>query len=305
VTKKLLVLEPDNFPSVAVDALEHAGFDVIFWSKDALPSTYSAVSVLFIRLAHYIDSGFVSQFPQLDTIITPTTGVTHISEDVREKTRIIKIDPDDYFIGEITPTAEHAVLLALMAQRNIKEVFDNIDDKFSRPASTFGTLKHAKVLIFGYGRIGSHVARLIQPFTQSEADSYDIVPERSSISYESLQQKMSEYDLVFICTKYNGAIQIDNEFIRALGNKAILVNIARGEIVDERAILDKLKGQSDFVYCTDVLTDEHLYGDNILYREQQGLNNLILTPHIGGFCYKSLQYIEHEITKKFIQKITR
>lgn len=303
MTKKLLVLESDNFPPQAVDSLNKAGIEVVFWTKDNLPSTYDDVSVLLIRLANYIDTDFILQFPKLETIITPTTGVTHISQEVQDRIDIIKIDPDDHFIGEITPTAEHAVLLALMAQRNIKEVIQYIGDKFTRPSSTFGTLKHSKVLIFGNGRIGSHVARLIKPFTQSEADKYDIIPERSSISLKCLKQRLNKYDLIFICSKYTGNIQICDELVGAMGKRTTLVNIARGEIVDENSILKKLRNQSSFVYCTDVLTDEHLYKNNILFCEYNTLNNLIITPHVGGFCLKSLQHIEQKIISKFINQV--
>lgn len=302
MTKKLLVLEPVNFPSVAVNALEHAGFDVIFWSKDALPSTYSTVSVLFIRLAHYIDSDFLSQFPQLQTIITPTTGVTHITQEVQDRIEIIKIDPDDHFIGEITPTAEHAVLLALMAQRNIKEVFNIIEKDYYRPSKTKGTLRNSNVLIYGNGRIGLHIERLLLSFTQVKPDKFDLVSEKSSIGYDALMSKLKEYDLIFICSKYEGEEQIDKNFIKKIGNNTTLVNIARGEIIDEKAVLKKLKKESNFFYCTDVLADEHLYQENILFKEREIQSNLIITPHIGGFCKKSLQFIENEITKKFIKK---
>lgn len=299
---KLLILEPNNYPESAIQMLKNSGYEVEYWDSNAPTNYYIDVSVLMVRLGYYIDSEFVSQFVQLKTIITPTTGVTHISQDVRERLTIIKIDPEDSYIGEITPTAEHAILLALMAQRNIKQIFQNINDNFSRPSSSYGSLKQAKVLIFGHGRIGAHVARLIKPFTQIDPDTYDIIPERCSISEADLKNKICSYNLIFICTKFTGEIQIDKEFIRKIGKKSILINIARGELVDEVAILNKLKNNLDFYYCTDVLTDEHVYRNNILYNGKDEHENLILTPHIGGFCINSLNFIEWNIVAKFLNK---
>lgn len=299
--KKILILEPENFPPKAKNLFESNGFEVCIKSKNDDLSRYSDIQHLFIRLGYFIDNEFVRHFKYLKSIISPTTGQTHIANEVAEKYPIIKIDETDPFINDITPTAEHAILLALIAQRNIKYVFKSLKNKFERPDSSKGTMQDKKVLIFGNGRIGGHIKRLILPFTNKIPVMYDISPEKSDINYDQMIKQISDFDIIFLSLKYRDKEVITKNMIQKISNDCTLVNISRGELINEKAVLEKVKTNKNFFYCTDVLNNEHLYSENELFKKSRYYTNIILTPHIGGYCKSSLAYIEYNITKKFLE----
>jgi D-3-phosphoglycerate dehydrogenase len=299
MNENILILEPDNFPSSSKILLNDNGFKVLL-NDNKSDYTESEVHYIFVRLGFYIDKTFLSSYKNLKAIVSATTGVTHIDSKVRKEIKIIKIEEDDSFINKITPTAEHAVLLSLMAQRNIKHILNNSEKDFRRPDHTKGTLVDKKVLIFGNGRIGKHVDRLISSFTNKRSIFYDILPERSDISYDTMLSLLSSFDIIFLCIKLNKKIVFSKNLIDKVSNQGIIVNISRGEIIDEQSILKKIKANKNFFYCTDVLDQEHNFINNELFINNSAFSNIIITPHIGGYCRESLCYVEEELVKKFL-----
>ena len=301
--KKILILEPKNFPMKAMNLLESNGFEICIKSKNNDLSDFGDIQHLFVRLGYFIDNEFIKHFKYLKSIISPTTGQTHITAEVAKKYPVIKIDETDSFINNITPTAEHAILLALIAQRNIKKVFNSLKSKFERPDISKGTMQNRKVLIFGNGRICGHIKKLISTFTNNIPHIYDILTEKSDINYGQMIKQISDFDIIFLSLKYRGEEIITRDIIQKISNECILVNISRGELINEIAVLEKIKRNKNFFYCTDVLNNEHKYSENELFKKSRDYTNIILTPHIGGYCNSSLAYIEYELTKKFLEQV--
>ena len=79
---------------------------------------------------------------------------------------------------------------------------------------------------------------------------------------------------------------INKEVIfKKLKRKPILINTARGMLVDVKALIKGLKTKHLAGYLTDVLAHEPMLKDEILL----GLDNVIITPHIGSRTYESVQ----------------
>ena len=142
--------------------------------------------------------------------------------------------------------------------------------------------------ILGYGGIGSAVARIGKGFRMNiNAFSRRPVREKGVRSFQGdkgLSMVLAKSDAVIISlplTKFTNKI-IDADKLASMRKDAILVNIARGELVDETALYEHLKANPDFRYATDVWW----------YREGKeslktlspffGLSNFIGTPHVSG-----------------------
>ena len=93
---------------------------------------------------------------------------------------------------------------------------------------------------------------------------------------------------------------INNKYLNILKKNQILINTSRGKIVDERAIIKKIK-ERKFFYSTDVISNEfknNLKSDKLLNLSYKN-ENLIVTPHIAGLTKesqtKSLNFILREL----------
>jgi lactate dehydrogenase-like 2-hydroxyacid dehydrogenase len=81
------------------------------------------------------------------------------------------------------------------------------------------------------------------------------------------------------------------------------VNTARGEIVDENFLLTLLEMKKIAGYATDVVTDERQYQINPLIRAASRLDNLLITPHIGGVTKDSWHQTERFVVERLLLSI--
>ena len=160
-------------------------------------------------------------------------------------------------------------------------------------------LRGSTVCLVGYGSIGRQVARLLQPFgVRVMAVKRDAMhPEDTGYTpvgmgdpggdmftrlypVQALRSVLRESDFIVICVPLTSATQklIGAEELAACKPGAYLINISRGEIVDESALIQALQEKKLAGAALDVFANEPLAEDNPLWRMQ----NVIITPHIAG-----------------------
>ncbi len=152
-----------------------------------------------------------------------------------------------------------------------------------RPASP-RLLAGAHIVIVGVGRIGEALARRCQAFdmrvtgvsgSRREAPGFDRV-----VPMEALTQAAGEADYLVVLAPYTPRTHhlISREVIAALPARAVFLNLARGLLVDEAALLEALSARRIAGAGLDVFATEPLPADHPFWR----LPNVILTPHVGG-----------------------
>jgi phosphoglycerate dehydrogenase-like enzyme len=189
--------------------------------------------------------------------------------------------------------AEYAWSLLLSAAKRVVD-FDNSvkSGQWTLRRTLRGrdvTILEGKTLgILGYGGIGSKVSRIARGFRMKiQAFSRTPIKEKGVTSFQGekgLLKVLAESDTVIICLPLTNATDkiIGANQLAAMKEEAVLVNIARGELVDESALFNHLKANPDFRYATDVwwyhegresLQTAHPFFD---------LSNFIGTPHVSG-----------------------
>ncbi len=189
-------------------------------------------------------------------------------------------------VGILTQSvAELTIGLMLSALRSIV-----LHDRMLRQGlwqKRMGSLLQGKVLgIIGFGAIGQRVAELARAFG-CEVIYYD--PQPKSVTWArrfSLPQLLKEADIISIHASGKERIIGPQELNFISKRDVILVNTARGELIDEEALSSSLKeGHLGFA-CLDVFNEEPYCGPLC------SLDNLIMTPHIGSYALEARQLME-------------
>lgn len=182
--------------------------------------------------------------------------------------------------------AEHAVMLLTALVRRLpgfadaqrRRVFD------LRLPAPLTTLEDATVTILGYGGIGREIARRVRPFQSriiavARSARDDDIAERV-VAADALRDALCESDALVIAAALTAETRgmVDAAALAALKPGAILVNIARGAIVDTMALVDALHNGHLSGAGLDVTDPEPPPADHPLW----SCPNLIVTPHVSG-----------------------
>jgi glyoxylate reductase len=219
-----------------------------------------------------IDAGFLDAAgPQLRIVANYAVGLDNIDLDAaRERGVVVSNTP-----GVLTnATAEHAVGLMLALLRRIAEGDRSLrrrDDWEWGPDFMIGEgLDGKRVLVVGPGRIGRRVGELVEAFG-------------ADVSFagrdEDLGAALADADVVTLHCPLTPATRhlIDADALAAMRPTAVLVNTARGPVVDEAALVAALRAGAVAGAALDVFEEEPSVSEDLLAME-----NVVLTPHIAS-----------------------
>jgi phosphoglycerate dehydrogenase-like enzyme len=176
-----------------------------------------------------------------------------------------------------TSTAELAVTLVLASLRGVPG-FVRDQDRHRWRTGWHPALADKRVVIVGYGAVGAAVERRLLPFeveivrvARSARDGVHAITELPAL--------LPEADVVVLVVPLTEETRglVDARFLGALKDGALLVNVARGAVVDTAALVDALH-TGRLHYATDVAEEEPLPEDHPLWDAP----NLLVSPHVGG-----------------------
>jgi phosphoglycerate dehydrogenase-like enzyme len=190
-----------------------------------------------------------------------------------------------------TTVAEHTFALMLAAVRNL--VVEANHTAAGRWTRITGNEVCGKTLaIVGFGRIGKEVAVRAHAFGLKLVGYGNYWDEDFARWYniervETIDDALRRADIVSLHTKLTPATRhlINAKNIGLLKRGAVIVNCARGEILELSALVEALKSKHLLAYAADVLDQEPPPADHPLL----GLPNVIITPHIGSRTHESVQ----------------
>ena len=131
-------------------------------------------------------------------------------------------------------------------------------------------------------------------------DPYERITTAKGVSLSELLEKS---DVVFLHTHVTDDTRgmVDEEFLSYMKEGSYLINTARGELVDEEAIIESIKVGHLKGYGTDVIKDE--FGDitnsKLVEFSINPNNNVVITPHIGGMTIEGQTKAYHWAVNKF------
>lgn len=180
-----------------------------------------------------------------------------------------------------TSTAELVLAMVLASQREFPRLMRNQQDGVwdARPTAS---LADRRVLIVGYGGVGKAIEQRLIPFETSvtRVASRRRTDESGVIhGIAELPELLPEHDIVVVGVPLSDATRhlIDDAFLAAMPDGALLVNVARGPVADTDALV-RHTASGRIRAALDVTDPEPLPQDHPLW----GTPGVIITPHVGG-----------------------
>jgi len=301
-----VLTEIDWVPDDAVLRLEeiftvHKG---PFTTKE-LVTKMQKVEGCFVGLDHIIGPDMFGS--NLRFIASPTTGLNHIDLDhaVKNAVQVISLKGESAFLENITATAELCWGLIIALRRHIPEAFRSVRlGQWDRDKFCGVELQGSTIGIIGYGRLGRKVARYAEAFNMkilvnTPQEINDVMVEQCS-----LEKLLVESDIVTLHadSRHENYHMISLKEFELMKRNAVFINTARGDLVDENAIIHALQNSLIAGAALDVVeaefNNEHTSQHLMDYAKTH--NNLIITPHIGGVTHNSQYATTHFTINKLI-----
>lgn len=228
---------------------------------------------------HPVDAGLLRQLPRLE--IVASLGVGYDAIDVAEAARrgVMVTHTPDVLTDDV---ADVALGLLLMAVRELPQAERHLRAGQWRQAPyrlAPTRLRGRKLGILGLGRIGEAIAERAEPFGM-EISYHNRRPRPVRFHYcASLAELADRVDTLVVATTGGPATRhlVDAGILRRLGGHGILINVARGSVVDEVALVDALRSGTILAAGVDVFANEPHVPEAL--RE---LPNAVLLPHVGS-----------------------
>ncbi len=242
-----------------------------------------------IVIGHPITRDMIENAPGLKLIMTLSVGYDVVDVAAATERGIIVSNSPTYCSSEV---AEHALTLVLTLSRKIQELIPHVRDggwdyKQTKPIHAFTT---RKLGIIGLGRIGRQSAQKAAAFGMEVAayDPYvdDDIFERLGVErFYDLEPMLAACDAITIHAPLTDETYhlIDDAALAAMPRHAVLVNTARGAIVDRPSLERALKSNAIAAAGIDVLEVEPPTGEEELLH----MPNAIVTPHIAWYSEES------------------
>lgn len=264
-----------------------------------------------------VGANILKQLPNLKLIALRSVGFNHIDIEYCKENNIQVVNSLGY--GNNT-VAEFAFGLIFDVIRKISRAYMNLkNEHLDRDIYTGFELKDKNIGIIGTGAIGTQAVRIAKGFGMNVL-AYDIYPkeeliEKYGVKYVSLDELLKESDVVSLhapLTEDNFHL-IDESKLQLMKPTAIIINTARGELIDSKALYEALSENRIFGAGLDVLEAEnilthpdtiwdfdYLTGDYIkqtLINERLlKLHNTVITPHIAYNTKEAQDRILHITT---------
>jgi D-3-phosphoglycerate dehydrogenase len=260
---------------------EQEGWTVATPEKDFLAGELPAADALLVRSAVFVDAATMDKAPRLRVIGRAGVGVDNIDLDAATKRGIAVMNTPG---GNAIAVAEHTLALMLALARHLTRADTTTHAGKWEKKSLQGTELRAKTLgIVGLGRVGIEVAKRALAFGMKVIahDPYVAasLAQQLQITLASLDEVFAQSDYLTLHVGLTPQTQcvVNTQRLAQMKKGARLINCARGELLDDKAVVAALEAGQLGGAALDVFASEPLKES-----PYHSAPNVILTPHIAG-----------------------
>ena len=243
------------------------------------------VEVLLSASIEKLDKTMLDRFPKLRMIASISAGFSNIDLDECRSRGIAVTNAPGMNSGDVADLA--ATMLTSLLLRIPQSQSYIMNGEWTAPAGPLRhSLRNMPVGIVGLGSIGLEVVKRLGPFGCSlKWWGPNAKPDVDLPYFESVEALADECRALIVCCRPDASTRhlINRDILDRLGPDGALVNVSRGSVVDEEALIDALKSERLGGAGLDVFDPEPTSGER-----WEGVPNVILTPHQGGSTYETL-----------------
>lgn len=319
---KIVVFEAEPREAAAFDDLKTAHELLLVEAplSAAEAARYADAEIVSTFIYSSLDRETLAQLPALRLIATRSTGYDHIDAGYCAERGITVSNVPTY--GENT-VAEHVFALLLAISHRLPEAIDRARNGHFSPEGLQGFDLAGKTIgVIGTGSIGRHVIRIARGF-EMEVIAFDVRPDADlaaalGFRYARLNDLLAASDVITLHVPSLPETHhlLSSSAFQRLKDGAVLINTARGDLIDTRALIQALRSGRVAAAGLDVLPDEPMIREEAelicsIFCEQHDLRdlvanhvllrmkNVIVTPHSAFNTREAL----HRIVEATVENI--
>ncbi len=268
----------------------HGAFHVHDRIHQSDPAAFAAIAPRIRAIAasgeSKVSRELIAQLPALEIVSVFGVGYDGIDVAAARERGIAVTNTPGVLDDEV---ADLAMALVLAVSRRLVEA-----DRYVRtgawangPMPLARKVSGARMGIVGLGRIGKAIARRAEAFGMSIAYTARSAKADAPYPFFATAEALArEVDFLVVITPGGAGTRklIDAKVLAALGSKGYLVNVARGSVVDEQALVEALRAGTIAGAALDVFENEPQVPAELL-----ALDNVVLTPHVGSATWQTRQ----------------
>ena len=226
-----------------------------------------------------IDGAMMDRLPKLEIIANMGVGYDRVDAAEAGRRGIIVTNTPDVLTEEVADLAL-GLLIATVRQLPQVDRYLRAGKWLQRDYPLTATLRSRKVGIVGLGRIGKAIAKRLEAFGLEIA--YHGRSQQPGVSYKyypDLKAMARDVD-VLMCVAPGGPETkhlVNRDVLRALGPDGVVINVGRGSVVDERALIEALRDKVILTAGLDVFEDEPRVPQELI-----DIDHVVLLPHVGS-----------------------
>jgi D-3-phosphoglycerate dehydrogenase / 2-oxoglutarate reductase len=310
--EKIRVLLLENVSEIAVRNFQRQGYSQVQKLSKALPEeelmdAVKNVHILGIRSKTQVTSTVLKAAPKLQAIGCFCIGVNQVDLEAATTNGVA------VFNAPYSNTRSVAELVIGAAIMLIRKVPDKSTAAHSgiwlKEASGSYELRGKTLGIIGYGNIGSQVSVLAEALGM-KVIFYDVetkLPLGNAMDMRTLKDVLSKADVITLHVPETPQTKnlINRNNIKYCKEGSIIINYARGEVIDLSALKEAIENKQIAGAAVDVFPQEPEKNGDHFTSPLQGLPNVLLTPHIGGSTEEAQQNIGEDVSNKLLNYLEK
>lgn len=268
-----------KYSAEQLDAIKSLGYQVYYMESELYDELPLPANLVDVTVCNYLFTAKeYSDFTNLKLIQLVSAGIDRVPvEEI--KARECKLCNARGVYG--TPMAEWAIGRILECYKHFQSFNTSQKKREWNKDRDVREINGTKTAIIGAGNIGQEVAKRLSAFGSSVTGFDVVLGERlffeKVVHINNLAAEIADYDIIVLTAPYTPETHhlVSDELLNSLRENAVLINIARGGLIDTEALIRVFKKRPDLYAALDVFEEEPLALESPLWE----LPNIALSPH--------------------------
>ena len=270
-----------------------------------LRETIGDYEAIITRSGTLVDKALLDHAHKLKIVARAGVGIDNVDVDSASSKGIIVVNAP---YGNVNSAAEHTMAIMLSLCRNVPVANSSLKGgDWQRAPFTGREMKGKTVGVIGLGKVGGRVARRCRAF-EADVITYDpyISEKRADdfgVKLLPLEDIIRFSDIITVHTPLNEETRnmISADHFEGMQDGVIIINCARGGIINESDMLDALESGKCVGAAFDVWSEEPPKSD--VLKKLIGHPNMLVTPHLGANTFEAQKNVAVDVSKEIVNYV--